>query len=509
MAVPRSVDEAGGYLTEPETEDESDVESLISAGPATEDYFQQRLHRQEPTVESSPAPAEAGSKARESAQHRASGATTAQSPFSSAAASPRSIAWTMPGPEVDAEGPPPTYESISRASAMPVSQQQEGSGRAVQHVLLPICLSMSIDDSASDTPREDGGDRDRNPNKPPTTPWVPGTSSCSPGAVDTEFSLEFERLQNFNFLELMENSAYFNGNMKGQIQVRPATTAQTADLKVSISYSTSPQWQVQSSNYVKTSDSLSLQLPSLETTGVPSSRQCIGVYVRMDVRSGLSLENWDLATGNLNVEVDDGLYDHSSDSAAASSLQMTGSSSFNAIHGNVNIGYWSSRRTEVETISGNIHGKYALRDLLSFKSQSGSVQVEVDPKHEDSNHPSAAEFLIHTSSGSVTASNPTAGDIPIRNYRTRIETVSGSVTGDFILGMLTSFHTQSGTVQATLLPIYDSTDASLLHTDTKSASQTLTILPPYAYPGDSFAKLHSDHKKYLRRNHQWQHQYPR
>ncbi|KAF2208837.1 hypothetical protein CERZMDRAFT_48494 [Cercospora zeae-maydis SCOH1-5] len=355
-------------------------------------------------------------------------------------------------------------------------------------------IGLSIDDSARDEPQEDGGDHVRNPNRPPTTPWVPGASCCSPNAVDTGFSLDFEGLQNFTFLEPMENSAYFNGYIKGEIQVLPATTAQKPDLKVSISYSTSPQWQVQNSNYVKTSDSLSLQLPSLETTGVPSSRQCIGVYVKIDVRPGITLENWDLVTGNLNVEVDDSLYDHQSDGATSSSLHMTGSSSFNAIHGNVNIGYWSSRRTEVETISGTIRGRYALRDLLSLKSQSGSVQVEVDPKREDSKHPSAAEFMIYTSSGTVKATNPTAGDIPIRNYRTRIETVSGSVTGDFILGMLTSFHTQSGTVLAKLLPVYDSTDASILHSDTTSASQSLTILPPYAYPGDSFAKLHSDHK---------------
>ncbi|CAK1355084.1 hypothetical protein CB0940_01148 [Cercospora beticola] len=554
MAMSHYDRESEQYLTDPETEDESDVDSLISAGPA-DDYFQQRFNRQDRAIEDSSSSPGAESKAREAAEHRTSSAPAAQ---------PRPVEWTMSGPEAHTEAPPPTYESISNDRAMPMSQQHEVSGRAVhygsaftpaaihsistreQGGALPqsmrdnatsepdeetgllgwsknkrtrsrisCCRSLSvcnavlglavvmfilaifgamIDDSTSDEPQDDGGDYDGSPARPPTAPWVPGASSCSPNAADAAFSLDFEQLQNFTFLELMENSAYFNGQIKGHIQVRPAKTSQSPDLRVSISYSTSPQWQVQSSNYVKTADSLSLQLPSLETSSISRSSPCIGVYVNIDVRPGITLDNWELVTGNLNIEVDDGLFNRSPDLETSADLQMTGSSSFNAIHGNVNIGYWSSRRTEVETISGSIRGKYALRDLLHLKSQSGSIDVNVDPKREDSKHPASAEFLVHTSSGSVKVNTPTSGNIPIRNYQTRIETSSGSITGDFILGMLNSFHTQSGTVRATLLPVYDSTEISFLHTDTKSASQTLTILPPYSFPGDSFAQLRSDHK---------------
>ncbi|PPJ59616.1 hypothetical protein CBER1_01205 [Cercospora berteroae] len=554
MAMSHYDRESEQYLTDPETEDESDVDSLISAGPA-DDYFQQRSHRQDLAIEDGSSSPRAGSKVREAAEHHTSSVPTAQT---------RSVAWTMSGPEADTEAPPPTYESISNDRAMLMSQQHGMAGRAMQYgsaftpaathsvptreqggVLpqsmrdnattepdeetgllgwsrskrtrsrisccrsVPVCnavlglalvmfvlavIGAMVDDGTSDEPQDDGGGYNGSPARPPTAPWVPGASSCSPNAADAAFSLDFEQLQNFTFLELMENSASFNGQMKGHIQVRPATKSQSPDLRVSISYSTSPQWQVQISNYVKTADSLSLQLPSLETSSISRSSSCIGVYVNIDVRPGITLENWELVTGNLNVDVDDGLFNRGADQETSADLEMTGSSSFNAIHGNVNIGYWSSRRTEVETISGSIRGKYALRDLLHLKSQSGSINVNVDPKREDSKHPSPAEFLVHTSSGSVKVNTPTSGDIPIRNYRTRIETSSGSITGDFILGMLNSFHTQSGTVRATLLPIYDSTEVSFLHTDTKSASQTLTILPPYAFPGNSIAQLRSDHK---------------
>ncbi|KAI5369374.1 hypothetical protein Slin15195_G002510 [Septoria linicola] len=566
MANSRDHDEE--YLTDPGTEEESEDESLFDEGPG-DGYFQPRHHPQTQFVENSSITAEANAKAREANEQRSggSGPAAAASPLSSAASSPRSIAWTMPAADDNAEAPPPTYESISRGNG---SQEQYGSITAqsssrhappfhagevqpqsmrdtvpppadeesgllgglkskrqgnwrqkvtgcfkplsICNILLIVAIVAVISTVAGVTSDDysngdEGGGKDSTPTSPPilpAPPKYPGTpsrGSCDLSMVAPSLQLDYENLNNFTFLELMESSAYFNGAIDGQIEIQPASAPQDGDIRVWISYATSEPWHIQHSDYVHTHDSLTLQLPSLVRDGNGYERPCLGVSVRIAVKAGLRLDNWELVTGNFDVKIDDGLFNREAGQEALSHLQVSESSSFTAIRGKIASKYWSSRRTVIETSSGTISGSFALRDLLSLKSQSGTVNVDVDPKEADEDHPAPAEFIAHTSSGTVKARFPTSAfgdEIPVRDYRTRVETSSASVGGNYILGMQTNFHTHSGSLDADLLPIIvsrSSNDISHLYTSTSSASQRLTILPPYYLPEKkSFADVKSEHK---------------
>jgi hypothetical protein len=201
------------------------------------------------------------------------------------------------------------------------------------------------------------------------------------------------------------------------------------------------------------------------------------------------LENWVVSTENLDIVVADGLFNSKSHEEEQSHLRVTGDSTFSATSGRGEVSYWESRRTIVEFISGTIQGKFALRDLLSLKTVSGTITASVDPKEADPEDIVPAEFTAVTSSGTINIHFPTTGDIPSRDYRTKVEAFSGSIVGSYV-GTETTMHTVSGSIYADLLPHYTETQPTV-HTDCQSGRTTLTVLPPYSrHSGSIFTSEH-------------------
>ncbi|EME88039.1 uncharacterized protein MYCFIDRAFT_85937 [Pseudocercospora fijiensis CIRAD86] len=384
---------------------------------------------------------------------------------------------------------------------------------------LPTCLITSLPrrtaqqdqhrDHSLSPPSKAGGHSDgpnpRQPVSPPLSPAPSTLPSPSPVVPPSRGSCvfndhtdpavyEFSKIRNFTFMELMESSNYITGSIIGRIRIKPAESDQTADLKLSVTYATTGPWKVERPAYYMTDDKFVLQLPELKSMSTTStqSRACLGVHVDMEIKNGLRLENWELASGNLDVTIADGLFNRKPGEEKLSVFDVNKHSIFNLIRGTISAEHWSSRETEIDVISGSIKGNFALRDLLSLKTHSGSVRVNADPKDADPENIKPANFLVATSSGSVRVEFPTK-DLPLREYQTRIETQSGSVGGTYILGVFTSFHTQSGSVKPRLIPVFNSTTPSQLHIDTQSASQTISILTPHQYPG-AFAQLLMEHK---------------
>ncbi|KXT11899.1 hypothetical protein AC579_10490 [Pseudocercospora musae] len=371
-------------------------------------------------------------------------------------------------------------------------------------VVLIVFIAGHVDDWSSGAGHRDGSNPTQ-PSSPPLSPTPSPLPSPSPSLppshgtcvfdYHTEPAVyEFSKLRNFSFIELMESSNHVTGRIIGRIQIKPAESHQSADLKLSVKYATAGPWKVARPTYDMTDDKFVLQMPELQSTGAASthSRACLGVYVDVEIRNGLRLENWDLAAGNLDVAIMDGLFNRKHGEEHLSMFDVNHGSIFNLIRGDIQAQYWSSRETEIDVISGSIKGNFALRDLLSLKTHSGSVRVNVDPKEADPESIKPADFVVASSSGSVHVEFPTT-DLPLRQYQTRVETQSGSVGGTYILGAFTSFHTRSGSVKPRLIPVFNSTAPSKLRVDTKSASQTVSILPPHQYPGD-FAQLMMEHK---------------
>ncbi|SMR42149.1 unnamed protein product [Zymoseptoria tritici ST99CH_1E4] len=341
----------------------------------------------------------------------------------------------------------------------------------------------------------DRGKLPSSPNQP--TPWFPHSNECPYDVYTDVLTYDFADLDNFAFLELMEETEYLSHKIQGKVIVRPAKDVnQEADIRIQIRYATTSPWQVVSSKCETTQDSFVLHLPKVEGSARSrSGRPCLGVFASIDVRPGLTLNDWTLTTGNLNIEVVDGLFSRKSSEILQGHMQITGKSTFNAVSGACKIAHWSARHTIIETISGSIHGFFDLLDLLSLKTTSGTIGCTVDPKDADPDAPAPAYLSVTSISGTVDVRLPTTGSLPERDYQTRLETVSSNIRGAFIHGSSTSIHTSSGDVHIELLPyVMDSRTVPSIHTSTHSGTTAIRVLPPQTFPGDSWGKLRSEHK---------------
>ncbi|KAI7550466.1 hypothetical protein KC331_g3158 [Hortaea werneckii] len=323
-----------------------------------------------------------------------------------------------------------------------------------------------------------------------TMPGHPTSGACTFNYYSDSISFEFAELDNFSLLELLEPSFSDLGSITGNVWVMPAPPEQEVDVKVWVSFATTAPWRVTDASYGYSKSGLELRFPDLEETprryaGAP----CMDVGMIVYVKDGVQIDEWHISTANLNVVVDEGLFGNDTLGRRSFKPNMTG---IIAIKGNVDVAYWSSRRTIIDVPSGSVHGTYALRDLLSVHTHSGSISITVDPQEADEKHPAPAEFEAISHSGGVQVGFLDYS-LPDREYKTRIESHSGSISGSYVHGSKTAMHTDSGAIDVEIKP-YCETGPSGIYTDSGSGSSRLVVGSPYCDLDSKISNLHSQHR---------------
>lgn len=212
--------------------------------------------------------------------------------------------------------------------------------------------------------------------------------------------------------------------------------------------------------------------------------------MRISIKPGTEFSELEVATERLSLHVDPSLF------GSQRGPEIHNNTEFTTIQGDVSAAYWSSRNTIIDVRAGSVTGTYALRDLLSIRTRSGSINVDVEPKEADRTAPAPADFTAKSVSGSVGAHFPLSGDekdIPRRVYRTHTETSSGTISGSYILGSTSTFRTTSGSISAYILPYAADTSTSNLRTETHSGQTSIKILSPFRDEGEPITRLHSYH----------------
>jgi hypothetical protein len=151
-----------------------------------------------------------------------------------------------------------------------------------------------------------------------------------------------------------------------------------------------------------------------------------------------------------------------------------------------------SREVYLDVGSNSLSGTYALYDLLSIRSTSGSISINIELKEVDKENPKPAILVVHSQSGSVRIKF-SALEIPEREYHTTVITNSGTIKGNLIHGKYTNIESQSASIDIDILPYSANEYDSTLHVKSHSGSQTVTILSPYFDPGTSMARMKSTH----------------
>ena len=390
-------------------------------------------------------------------------------------------------------------------------------------VIVILFISGALEDAQENGKYPSGGNGRNQPETPPSSPSRPGsgdggrgkendptedspmpphkaTSSCPYHSFSPAENFTFASPQNFSFLEFIEDPterALFNGNIGGTLQISAAPPSQQDAIVVWVSVAVSGPWEVRRLRRVWDDEAVQLLFPEVDGeikhkssvggterwTGADGS--CMDISAGMLVKPGVRLDGLEISSANFDINIEHGVFDRMEDKDEYKdpAFQDVGATSITAVRGKVRATYLSSRSTYIETTSRAITGTYALRDLLSVKSTSGSIHIIVDPKsasEDDPGHP--ADFRATSNSGSIDVKYLTnrADDdgVPERDYHTRVETSSGSITGSYILGSTATFESNSGLVDTNVLPYY-ADGKSTLHTDSGSAQTRLRVRSPY------------------------------
>lgn len=167
---------------------------------------------------------------------------------------------------------------------------------------------------------------------------------------------------------------------------------------------------------------------------------------------------------------------------------------------------FTSRWIEAHTISSRITGYWPLYDYLGLATTSGNIKVRIEPKEESPTSPKPAVLNIKSASGTIefwepvskaittvrTALSAPERYIPPRDYRSNIQSTSGSIRGSMAFSSAARIHTTSGTTEIELLPVLDIDSesagyadyASNLETSSTSGTTKIRVLEPLWIDGE-------------------------
>ncbi|KAF1935298.1 hypothetical protein EJ02DRAFT_439344 [Clathrospora elynae] len=300
-------------------------------------------------------------------------------------------------------------------------------------------------------------------------------------------------------LDIQEAIHQLDGPYKrvaGWIHVAQAPADQApGTIQVKMSYAVSASMSVNSIKYASTATSLTIGDPSFPDgfDGVRPGTACLGISVTIYMASGVSLSTLNIASTHMGMQIHNGV-----------NFTVTGSTSISLTTGTLDAAALNSRELHLRTISGSINGKYTLYNLLSVKTISGSVNIDIEPKEAavadgtSSNNP--AIFMVDSQSGSI-RTDFLRKHIPSRDYQTYINTTVGSIDATLIHGSRTEINSLAGAVTADLLPfIFFSnkpgvtSSPSELHTNTHSGQTKLILRSSYKAKNVPMTTLVSSHK---------------
>ncbi|KAF2865271.1 hypothetical protein BDV95DRAFT_632458 [Massariosphaeria phaeospora] len=310
-------------------------------------------------------------------------------------------------------------------------------------------------------------------------------SRCGKHYKTKSEDFDFGTLQELHVQEAVHQLDGPYKRVMGWIHIAQAPADQaTGTIRAKLSYAVSSSVDVDSVKYASTPDGLVIGDPSFPDgfDGLRAGKACLGISVVIYMAPGATLRNLKVASTHLGMQVHDG-----------ASFSVKNETSISLTSGTMEFASFDSRETRLETISGSISGKYSLFDLLSIKTKSGSVNVNVEPKNASEEAPKPALFLANSLSGSIRADFERKR-IPDRDYQVSLDTTVGSIDGMFIHGSKTAINSVAGFVTADLLPFKSGDYESTLDTSTRSGQTSLNIRSPYQNAGVKMNKLTSTHK---------------
>ncbi|KAH0344760.1 hypothetical protein KCU81_g4678, partial [Aureobasidium melanogenum] len=321
---------------------------------------------------------------------------------------------------------------------------------------------------------------------------------CNIGSIGDPQTFTFHAPRSFSFVEITEGAHNPSSDINGQVRVMLGEEDQEHPLYIELRIAKSTAAQHSQFKIEYTGESLRVNAPAYS----PSSyRACMEIDLRIWIKPGAQLEHLEIATEHLDIRVEPGLFPPSLEttrSGQSDAYYISNNTDFITVIGSLYAAYWESgRETRIDTVSGSISGRFSLKDVLSVKTVSGNININVEPKAESPTDPRPASFEAITVSGGIKAIFPmssTIAEIPPRFYHTKVESRSGSVHGNYIHGINTDITTSSGSIDVNVLPYTADSTGSWLRTESAVGGIHVNVLPSYEDPEDVMGHLRSVHK---------------
>ena len=270
----------------------------------------------------------------------------------------------------------------------------------------------------------------------------------------------------------------------GWVHIAQAPAGQAAGtISSQVSYAVSSSVDINSIKYGATATSLTVGDPSVPDSfkGMPAGSACLGMSIVLYMAPGATLENLDVTSSHLGMQVHNGV-----------KFSVTNKTSVSLGSGTLDSIAFDSRETYLQTTSGSISGAFSLSDLISVNTKSGSVNIDVEPKAVTAGIAPAALFAATSHSGSMRIDFKRK-HIPARDYQVFLNTTVGSIDGAFIHGSKTQIASVAGSVKADILPYSSGDTASLIETSTHSGLMSIRLRSPYTGKGVPMTALTSTH----------------
>lgn len=324
----------------------------------------------------------------------------------------------------------------------------------------------------------------------------------------------FDKPNSFSFVEVTEGSTNPSSRVNGHIRILPAPDDQEDPIMTGLRVAKSSEAHDGHFSIEYTPESLRINTPAYTLS---HSKACIEVEITIWIKHGAKLEHLEIATEHLDIKVEPGLFPLCENDGASKCSDdahyVSNTTDFFAVAGDVSVAYWESgRNTGVDLVSGNINGRFALKDVLFLRTQSGNIDVNVEPKPVCLTNPKPAEYRASTKSGNIRTIFPlsgTAEDIPDRIYHTKVQSGSGSISGNYIHGLSTDLSTNSGSIDINVLPYSANNSGSWFRTESQGGTIKVDMLPSFVDPDTIFNHMRSMHKTrsgslHMRYPQQWE-----
>lgn len=258
-------------------------------------------------------------------------------------------------------------------------------------------------------------------------------------------------------------------------------------MHVKVSMTASEPYSIKSLRIGKSRNGMTIMPPELARSAAGHfnilDQACLLVVADIFVKPGTALETLDISSTNLEIVLAEGF--------EAKVDKMSLKTVFTRI---LSQSSTYSRETRLRTGSGTISGSYSLYDLLEVSTQSGSINIDVNPKKAGKEE-KPAKLQCTSRSGSVSVNMPgtdsLSSGLPKRDYQTFIKADVGSISGTYIHGTRTDLESRTGSMRVELLPFSADAYESRLTTTVTTGMTYVDLKSPYN--GTTIKRMTSSH----------------